>query len=177
MLSSDAVVHAIYRDPEVVAAVRGRFGDEVVDADGGVDRAALGPRAFSEEGGLAFLEALVHPRVEGARRAWVAAELARTPRPGLLVCEVPLLFEAGLADRFDAVLVVTAPEATRRERVSGRGQDFDARSARQTPEHEKVARADAAYVNDRGLDELRAWVADRYSEYSGRTCHAPIDRH
>ncbi len=177
MLSSDAVVHAIYRDPEVVAAVRGRFGDDVIDREGAVDRAALGPRAFAEEGGLAFLEALVFPRVEGARRAWIAGEVARTPRPALLVCEVPLLFEAGLADRFDAVLVVTAPEAARRARVAARGQDFEARSRRQTPEDEKVARADASYVNDRGLDDLRAWVADRYAEYSGRPCDAAIDRH
>jgi dephospho-CoA kinase len=88
-----------------------------------------------------------------------------------------VLFEAGLADRFDAVLVVTASEDVRRARVAARGQDFAARSARQMGEAEKVARADAAYVNDGDLRGLREWVADRYAEYSGRSCDAPIDRH
>jgi len=176
-LSSDAVVHATYADPEVVAAVRARFGDDVLDREGAVDRAVLGPRAFAEDGGLAFLEALVHPRVGAARRAWIAAERARTRPPSLLVCEVPVLFEAGLAGEFDAVLVVTAPEPLRRARVVARGHDFDQRSGRQLPEADKVARADHAYVNDGDLAGLRAWVADRYGEYSGRACDAPIARH
>jgi len=82
------------------------------------------------------------------------------------VCEVPLLFEAGLGDLFDAVLVVTAPDDVRRRRVEERGQDFDERSARQMPEAEKVAGADMAYVNDGSVDDLGAWVQsviDRYS--------------
>jgi dephospho-CoA kinase len=171
------VVHAIYADPEVVAAVRSRFGDEAIDPSGAVDRAVLGPRAFAEEGGLAFLESLVHPRVQAARRAWAAGERARPEPPPLLVCEVPVLFEAGIADQFDAVLVVTAPEPVRRARVVARGQDFDARSARQMPESEKVARADAAFVNDGDLAALRGWVADRYAQYAGHSCHASLDRH
>ncbi len=161
----------------MVAAVRARFGDDVIDADGAVDRRRLGPRALAEDGGMAFLEGLVHPRVGTAREEWIATEGARTPPPALLVCEVPVLFEAGLADRFDAVLVVTASDGVRRERVEARGQDFDALSARQTPEAEKVARADASYVNDGDVAALRAWVADRYAEYAGRVPHAPIDRH
>ncbi len=170
-------MHAVYTDPEVVAAVRARFGDDVIDASGAVDRRLLGPRAFAQEGGLRFLEQLVHPRVGAAREAWIAAEAARVPPPDLLVCEVPVLFEAGLADRFDAVLVVTASDAVRRARVEARGQDFDALSGRQTPEAEKVARADRSYVNDGDLAGLRAWVADRHAEYAGQVTHAPIDRH
>lgn len=176
-LSSDEVVHATYADPEVVAAVRERFGDQVIGPTGALDRAALGRRALGEEGGLAFLEGLVHPRVGEARSRWIADALARRPPPALLVCEVPVLFEAGLAEQFDAVLVVTASEPVRRARVSARGQDFDALSRRQVPEHEKVARADRAYVNDGDLAGLRAWVADRYGEYAGRSCDAPLDPH
>jgi dephospho-CoA kinase len=171
------VVHSVYGDPDVVAAVRARFGDEVIDAAGAVDRRALGPRALAQEGGLRFLESLVHPRVGRAREEWIAAEAARVPPPDLLVCEVPVLFEAGLADRFDAVLVVTASDPVRRARVEARGQDFDALSGRQTPEHEKIARADRSYVNDGDLAGLRGWVADRYAEYAGRSRHAPIDPH
>ena len=155
--------------------MRERFGDAVLDATGAIDRALLGPRAFAEEGGLAFLERLVHGRVGERRREWIAEQAAAVPPPALLVCEVPVLFEAGIADGFDAVIVVTASDEVRRARVTARGQDFDQRSARQTPEAEKVARADRAYVNDGGIRELRAWIADRYSEYAGEPCPTARD--
>lgn len=174
-LSSDAVVHGLYSDPEVVAAVAGRFGRDVLDDEGAVDRAALGPRAFAQEGGVAFLEELLFPRIEGRRRDWVAEQSARRPAPPLLVCEVPLLFEAGLEGRFDAALMVTAPEDIRRRRVEARGQEFAARSARQLPEDDKAARADRVLVNDGGLEALRAWVVARFAEYAGRPCDAAID--
>ena len=58
--------------------------------------------------------------------------------------------------------------------MEARGQDFAARSARQLPEDEKVARADRAYVNDGGLDALRAWVADRFAEYAVGLVSTPI---
>ncbi len=163
----------MYADPGVLAVVRERFGEGVVGAGGTLDRAALGALAFADPDGLPFLERLVHGRVGRRRREWIGEQLARPDRPALLVCEVPVLFEAGLEDQFDAVLVVTASDAVRRARVAARGQDFDARSARQVPEAEKVARADRAYVNDGSLEALRAWVADRYAEYAGRPCGPP----
>jgi dephospho-CoA kinase len=167
-------VHELYDDAEVVTAVARRFGPGVLTPDGSVDRAALGARAFADDEGIAFLEALLHPRIGRRRSAWVAEQCARRPPPPLLVCEVPLLFEAGIEDRFDATLLITAPAALRRRRVQARGQDFDARSARQMGDDEKAARADRVLVNDRGLDALRAWVADRFAEYAGRPCDAPI---
>ena len=172
-MSADAAVHAAYGHPDVVARVRGRFGDGVLGPGGAIDRALLGPLAFAQEGGLAALEAIVHPLVGRGREEWIAARRAETPPPPLLVCEVPILFEAGLAGLFDAVLVVTASDPVRRARVAARGQDFDARAARQLPEREKVDRADAAFVNDGGLDELRAWVTDRFAQYAGQPCHGP----
>jgi dephospho-CoA kinase len=174
VLSSDAVVHALYDEPEVLAAVRGRFGADVVTASGIVDRPVLGARAFAEEGGVAFLEELLFPLIEHRRRSWIAKQRDLRPAPPLLVCEVPLLFEAGVERAFDAALVVTASEPVRRRRVEGRGQDFDLRAARQLPERDKVARADRAYVNDGDLGALRAWVADRFAEYADRPCDASL---
>lgn len=176
-LSSDDAVHAAYARPEVVERVRARFGDAVIGPDGSVDRAALGPRAFAEEGALAALEAIVHPMVSQAREEWIAVQAAADPPPPLLVCEVPLLYEVGLEGLFDAVLVVTAPDDVRRARVEGRGQDFAARAAHQLPEAEKVARADAHVVNDGDIDVLRAWVADRFAEYAGPARHGPPHPH
>jgi len=73
------------------------------------------------------------------------------------VIEVPLLYETGGDERFDAVVVVTATAELRaeRSRVSA-----DARERRLIPDEEKVQRADFAYVNDGTLAELDAFVAD-----------------
>jgi dephospho-CoA kinase len=158
VLSSDDVVHRLYDDPEVVSAVVERFGDGVLDTSGAVNRDDLGAAAFAQPDGLAFLEGVLYPRIGRAREAWVAEQRARRPAAPLLVCEVPLLVEAGLQDRFDAVVVVTAPDEMRRRRVQERGQDFDERRARQAPEAEKVAAADMVFVNDGSLDDLDAWV-------------------
>ncbi|MCB0873093.1 MAG: dephospho-CoA kinase [Thermoleophilia bacterium] len=167
--SSDQVVHDLYLDPEVIAAVRERFGDDVLDPDGTVDRRRLGALAFAQEGGVAFLERLLHPRIGPARDRWIAQQRALPAPPPLLVCEVPLLFESGLADGFDAVLVVTAGERLRRRRVQERGQDFDARAARQWSEADKIAAADEVFENDGSLSDLHEWVADVVRRYARPT--------
>jgi dephospho-CoA kinase len=172
VLSSDGIVHRLYRDPEVRAAVAERFGQEMMAPDGSVDRARLGRRAFGDPEAVAFLEGLLHPRIRDARERWIATQRAADPAPSLLVCEVPLLFEAGLEGIFDAVVVITASEAVRRARVEERGQDFAARTAHQLPEAEKVSRADHVYVNDGSLDDLQAWVDDLHRRYSAEGAHA-----
>lgn len=166
MLSSDEAVHRIYDDSTVREAVRERFGEGALDATGRVDRVALSKLAFGQPDGVAFLESLIHPRVGAAREAWTAEQRRLVPPPPLLVCEVPLLFEAGLQDTFDAVLVVSASAEVRRARVEARGQDFFARSARQIDEHEKIRRADRYLVNDGSAADLEEWVAKRFAEYT-----------
>ena len=162
VLSSARGVHVLDADPEVRDSVVERFGGGVLDAAGHVDRGRVGERVFADRDAVAFLEGLLHPRIRAARERWIAAQRATRPPPPLLVCEVPLLFEAGLEGLFDAVVVVTASEDVRRRRVEARGQDFAARSAHQVPEAQKAARADHAYVNDGTRDDLRAWVRDVY---------------
>lgn len=167
MLSSDDVVHALYRDPEVIDAVRARFGDGVIGPDGQVDRAVLGPMAFAEDGGVEFLEALLHPRIGEWRLSWMAGQALASPAPRVMVCEVPLLFEVGLEDAFDAVVVVTASDDVRRARVEARGQSFDDRRGRQWDEAAKVAAADMWYSNDGGLEDLDAFVGRVMDRYGG----------
>jgi dephospho-CoA kinase len=152
-LSSDAVVHDLYRRADVKRAVADRFGPDVVGPDGEVDRAKLGAAAFAEPDGLRFLEGFLHPLVgeEFVR----STESAAARGDALVVHEVPLLFEANLEGRYDLVVLVTAPDELRRARAGAR---FDQRSASQLPETEKRARAGLVYVNDGSLDELDAWV-------------------
>jgi dephospho-CoA kinase len=158
-ISSDDVVHGLYRDDaELQAALRDRWGDDVF-SDGEVDRAAIGRIVFSDRNELAWLEGELHPRVRAATADWLARQTA-----DVAVAEIPLLFETGGESRFDKVVVVTAPADVRAER---RGELAD-REARLVPEEEKVRRADFAYVNDGTLEELDAFVADVLEEVRHR---------
>jgi dephospho-CoA kinase len=158
-LSSDEIVRALYAEPAVRAAVAEHFGPEVLGEDGQVARPALAARVFADEEARRWLERLLHPLVAEALESWRREQ--ETERPGaLLVHEVPLLFEAGLADRYDAVVLITAPDELRRARVPER---YDERAATQLPEADKVVRADHVYVNDGTPAELQRWVADLVS--------------
>jgi dephospho-CoA kinase len=155
--SSDAIVHRLLReDEEVHAALRAHWGDSVVGADG-ADRAAIAAIVFTSADELAWLEALLHPRVVREYTAWRVKLTERADPPAILAIEIPLLYETGGDARFDAVVVVTAPSDVRARRSVAA---TDAREERLIPDDEKVARADFAYVNDGSLEELDAFVAD-----------------
>jgi dephospho-CoA kinase len=142
-LSADDVVHRlIAEDPEVRAALTERLGT--------TDRAAIAAIVFSDPAQLAWLEALLHPRVREAEEAWVAGLDAP-----VAAIEIPLLFEVGGERRVDAVVVITASDEVRAARGRAPG---DARGRRLIPDGEKAARADFAYANDGTLDELDAFV-------------------
>ena len=160
-LSSDAVVHALYREPEVRDAVVARLGADVLGPDGAVDRRRVGARVAADPGVLRFLEALLHPLVAAETAAWQALAAAADPAPRALVQEVPLLFEADLRERFDRVVVVHAPDEVRRARVALRGDatGLEAREARQLPAAEKRRLADDVLENDGDLEALDRAVA------------------
>jgi dephospho-CoA kinase len=155
--SSDAVVHQLFaEDQEVRRALRERYGDSAFDTDGSVDRRAIGSIVFNDPGELTWLESVLHPRVVRADLEWRDA-LARSPQPPpLTVTEVPLLYETGAEERFDSVVVITAPPDVRAARTQVRA---DGRDRRLLPDEEKVRRADFAYVNDGSLEELENFVA------------------
>jgi dephospho-CoA kinase len=153
-ISADAIVHELYDDPEVRAAVVARWGDEVAP-NGRVDRAAVARRAFASDDERHWLEGLLWPRV-GARVAeWRAAESQRDPAPRALVVETPLLFEAGLESNYDATIAIVADEAVRAERARARGHaSLDERTARQLTQAQKAERATYAVENSGSLREL-----------------------
>jgi dephospho-CoA kinase len=151
------VVHDLYDEDEVRAALRDRYGARVFAPDGSVDRAAVGSLVFGDEEELVWLERLLHPLVIARTEAW-RDELSSSPEPpDLAVNEVPLLYETGSQGRFDAVVAITAPHELRAERA---GERLDAREGRLLPEDEKLRRADFSFVNDGSLDDLDAFVAD-----------------
>jgi dephospho-CoA kinase len=156
VVSSDDVVHRLYReDDELKAMLRERWG-EAVFQDGKVDRAAVGRIVFADRRELAWLEAALHPRVRKAVDAWLEELTASTEPPALAVVEIPLLYETGGESRFDAVVVVTAPVEVR----AGRREAFADREERLVPDDEKLRRADFGFVNDGSLEELDTFVAE-----------------
>ena len=132
-----------------------RFGSEVIGEEG-ADRAKLAQIVFNDPDQLDWLEELLHPRVVEENFAWRDEVAGRPDPPALTVTEVPLLYETGADKRFDAVVVITAPNDLRYERRPL----ADKREERLLPVDEKVALADFAYVNDGTLEQLDAFVAD-----------------
>jgi dephospho-CoA kinase len=157
-VSSDEIVHRLLgEDEDVRRQLRERFGDRIFDDIGQVDRGAIARLVFADREELDWLERLLHPRVSEEYLDWRDA-LGRLPNPPqVAVTEVPLLYEVGGDERFDNVVVITAPAELRAERSQAAGE---LREARLIPDEEKAKRADFVYVNDGTLDELDAFVAD-----------------
>jgi len=161
VLSSDQVVHDLYAaDERLRDAVVERWGEEV--APGGVvDRAAVARRVFADAGERAWLESVVWPLVGARVAGWLEAARARNPPPPAAVVEVPLLFEAGLGEAYDATIAVVAAEGLRRERAAARGHELaDERAARQLPQEEKARRASFVVRNDGSVEQLLAQLSD-----------------
>jgi dephospho-CoA kinase len=142
-ISSDEIVHElIEEDPEVRGALLERYGT--------TKRADIAGVVFADRGQLAWLESLLHPRVVLRYLEWRVRQTAP-----LTVTEVPLLYETGGDERFDKVVVISAPKALREARREPLPGD---RETRFIDDKEKAKRADYAYVNTGSLEELDAFV-------------------
>jgi dephospho-CoA kinase len=139
---------------EVVAA----FGPGVLAPDGTLDRSAVASLVFGDDEKRRRLEAIIHPRV----RERSTRMIATAPPDAVVVNDVPLLVESGMASHFDLVIVVFASEEVRRRRlVEHRGMTEDAVQARfaaQATDEQRRAVADVEIVNEGTLDELVATV-------------------
>jgi dephospho-CoA kinase len=156
VLSADEASRAVMQPgSSTFERVVAEFGDRFVRPDGTLDRAALGNYVFANPVELKKLEGITHPAI----RQWLRESIAQAPAGAIVVVETPLLFESGMEDWFDTVVVVTAPEAVQVERLVARWgiSDVEARRriALQLPLSEKAARGDVVIVNDGSLDSLR----------------------
>ena len=147
-------------------AVVERWGAGVLDAEGRLDRGALRALVFADPAARRELEEIVHPEVARLR----AEEYRRLADAGapVVVADIPLLFEVGLQDEFDLVVLVDAPESVRRDRiVRDRGLtpgEADRMIAAQMPAAEKRPGADRVIENDGSLAELEARAAAVWRE-------------
>jgi dephospho-CoA kinase len=164
---ADAEVHKLY-EGAAVPAIEAAFPG-TTDA-GKVDRQRLAKVLIASPEGFKHLEAIVHPLVLAAERAFLHAEVAKTS--AMAVLEIPLLLETGGEARVDVVVVVSAPADQQRERVMRRPnmtpEKLEQVLARQMPDAEKRARAD--FVVDTGgtLAETDAQVDNIIESLRGR---------
>ncbi|HEX6070738.1 MAG TPA: dephospho-CoA kinase [Longimicrobiaceae bacterium] len=153
-----------------LASIVSRWGEDVLDAGGSLDRAAMRERVFGDPAARVALEAIIHPRVAELRDE----ELQRAAEAGeeVVVADIPLLFEVGLQSEFDLVVLVDAPVDVRLERiVRDRGLE-PAEAARmiasQMPSEQKRPLADIVIDNTGTIEDLRGAARDAWDEISRR---------
>lgn len=149
---------------DVFAAIVRRFGATVVAVDGTLDRPALRSIVLADPSALADLNRIVHPEVHRRREALVAEARVRSRDDAIIVSVIPLLFEAADPAAFDAVILVDAPAALRRDRLvrdrSLTPADADRMIAAQHPAGPKRAHSDYVIENDGDRDALERRAAE-----------------
>jgi dephospho-CoA kinase len=169
IIDADAIAREVVAaGTDGLAEVVEAFGPEILRADGELDRPRLGDIVFADPALRGKLNAIVHPRV-GARMA----ELERGAGPGAIVVQdVPLIAENGLAGGYDLVVVVDVPPRIQVERlVRYRGmtrEQAQARMAAQASREQRLAIAGMVIDNSGSLAELDRQVGDLWAELRRR---------
>ena len=167
VVDADRIVRDVQQPGSpVLADLVDAFGADVLRADGTLDRAALGARAFGDAEAVARLNAIVHPavRAESARRF---AEAFAADRDAVVVYDVPLLVEARSDDPWELIVVAHAPEPVRLRRlVELRGmseEDAAARLASQVSDEARLAIADVVIDTAGTLEDTRRQVDELWT--------------
>ena len=169
VIDADAIAREVVAPGTAgLAEVTEAFGREILRPDGELDRPRLGDIVFADPELREKLNAIIHPRV-GARMT----ELEQAAGPGAIVVhDVPLIAENGLADAYDVVVVVDVPPRIQIDRlVRYRGMTSDqarARMAAQASREQRLAIADIVIDNSGSLAELDRQVGDLWSELRRR---------
>jgi dephospho-CoA kinase len=159
VIDSDRLAReAVAPGTDGLAEVVAEFGPEVLAGDGSLDRARLASVVFGDDAARRRLEGIIHPRV----RERTVQLIAAAPPDSVVVNDVPLLVEAGLAEAYEVVIVVLADEQARVERlVHDRGMTRDEATARiraQATDEQRRKVADVVIVNDGTIEDLHKKV-------------------
>lgn len=160
VFDADACVHALLDDdPEVATAIGAAFGRRAIPSPGPPDKAFLRDRIYADPDARRQLESILHPRV---RARWQKqAESCRAAHRDFLA-DIPLLYETGAQDHFDAVILVASSPDIQRTRLQRRGVDAglaERMLASQWPIGEKVRLATHVVWNDGDLGALQRQAA------------------
>jgi dephospho-CoA kinase len=173
VIDADAIVHELYRPGEAVYQELIRcFGNDIVKADGEIDRARLASAAF-DGGRVAELNKIVHPAVFRKQEQWIRDTLVQDP-DAVVVVEATLILEAGGRERFDKIVVVTCKPEQKVQRLARRAglSEVDARveverrTRAQLPDEEKARLADFIIDNSGPLEATRRQVRDVFTKLS-----------
>lgn len=145
-------------------AIRARFGERVIAADGELDRAGLRARVFADAAARRDLEAILHPRIRH-----IMDERLRAACAPYAIAMIPLLLETGQQERFDRVLVVDVSQATQLQRAHARDgtshQTLQGILAAQLDRDSRLAQADDVIDNEGDPQALAAQVARLHETY------------
>lgn len=145
---ADLVGQALLKEPDVAGIIAQQFGKAVLDSDAGVNRAALASIVFKDKESLRRLNQIIHPLVWEKFAQWASA----LGDFHYVIQEAAILFETGFNKNFDKVIVVSAPESLRIQRVMERDNvsesDVLARGANQFPQTLLEEKADFIIIND-----------------------------
>lgn len=163
----------VARGTEGLAAVVHRFGDEVLTAEGELDRPALGTLIFADPAARADLESIIHPRVRQR-----AAELVAAAGPSAIVVQViPLLVETGQAQDFDQLVVVDLPTELQRQRLIERNHltadQAEVRLAAQASREQRLAVADVVIANSGSIAHTLTQVDRLWLEWTAQLAVPP----
>ena len=169
-VDADEIAHDVLaRDTPAYQRVVERFGEQVLATDRQIDRSALGSIVFRDPDARKFLEDVTHPAIIARMQALIDGFRANPPSAdAVLALEIPLLFECGLEDTVDQVMVVAAEQRTQVDRLTTGGaasrEEALRRIAAQMPLAHKIDRADKVIWNDGMLQALECSVRAAWGE-------------
>ena len=179
LIQADAIAHELMQPGQAVYdEVVARFGREILNADGSINRPKLAEAAFGAAGEKSTrvkeLNQIVHPAVVRRQEEWMNA-VGRSDGRAVAIVEAALILEAGAAKRFDRLIVVTCSDEQRAARFAAR-QGIDLQSAKkevarrmaaQLPDAEKIKAADFVIDNSGSLDQTRGQVQEVWERLRG----------
>lgn len=173
IIDSDLIAREVVEPgSEGLSQVVAAFGDEVLAADGTLDRERLAATVFGDDDARTRLNGILHPLI-GARAMQQIADATERDPDAIVVQDVPLLVEAGAAERFEAVIVVDVPPETQLSRLTElRGMtEADARARMTTQASREQRRAAATYLIDNtgDLEALDRRVDEVWAELKCRS--------
>jgi dephospho-CoA kinase len=183
IVDADAIAHELYRPgQEVLQQLVDHFGPAILKPDGELDRAKLATIVF-DGGRVDELNKIVHPAVIRQQDQWMRALGEKDPY-AVAIVDAALIFEAGVKDHFDRIMVVTCKPAQKNARFAKRTGmneeaarvDVERRNKAQMPDEEKARRADFVIDNASSVEETRHQVQRIYAELKVLAKRLSFDR-